>query len=93
MVDLSLLQSVSYIAGALGVCVAAVYYVINLRISQKNQEISMKNQELILKTQEQTLETRQFQLLMQLTEFITTKEGMKNYLEFVHMECAHAQKQ
>ena len=31
MVDLALLQSVSYIAGALGVCVAASYYVMNLR--------------------------------------------------------------
>jgi hypothetical protein len=31
MVDLALLQSVSYIAGALGVCVAASYYVFNLR--------------------------------------------------------------
>jgi hypothetical protein len=31
MVDLALLQSVSYIAGALGVCVAASYYVMTLR--------------------------------------------------------------
>jgi hypothetical protein len=31
MVDLALLQSVSYIAGALGVCVAATYYVVMLR--------------------------------------------------------------
>jgi hypothetical protein len=30
-VDLALLQSVSYIAGALGVCVAAVYYVMIVR--------------------------------------------------------------
>jgi hypothetical protein len=52
MVDLALLQSVSYIAGALGVCVAAVFYVLNLRISQTN----MKN----------TLETRQAQILMSL---------------------------
>ena len=72
MVDLALLQSVSYIAGALGVCIAATFYVLNLRISQRNMK--------------QTLETRQTQLMMQLSEFITTKEGMKNYLEFISME-------
>jgi hypothetical protein len=35
MVDLALLQSVSYIAGAMGVCVAAIYYVMNLLNSNK----------------------------------------------------------
>jgi hypothetical protein len=35
MVDLALLQSLSYIAGALGVCSAAVYYIISLRNSEK----------------------------------------------------------
>ena len=57
MVDLALLQSVSYIAGALGVCIAAIFYVLNLRISQRNQELT-------LKAQQQTLETRQAQLFM-----------------------------
>jgi hypothetical protein len=57
MVDLTLLQSVSYMAGALGVCVAAIFYVLNLRISQRNQELT-------LKAQQQTLETRQAQLFM-----------------------------
>ena len=64
MVDLALLQSVSYIAGALGVCVAAAYYVMNLRITQKNQELSLKTQEIALKAQQQSLETRQAQLFM-----------------------------
>jgi hypothetical protein len=50
MVDLALLQSVSYIAGALGVCVAAIYYIMTLRVQQTN----MKN----------TLDTRQAQLFM-----------------------------
>ena len=86
MVDLVVLQSISYIAGATGVAIAAIFYVLNLRISQKNQEINQKNQELMLKAQQQTLETRQFQLLMQLSEFINTKEGMRNYLEFISME-------
>lgn len=40
MVDLALLQSVSYIAGALGVCVAAFYYVMNLREQRRNRRIT-----------------------------------------------------
>jgi hypothetical protein len=39
MVNLALLQSVSYIAGAVGVCVAAFYYVMNLRMTQKRAKI------------------------------------------------------
>jgi hypothetical protein len=76
MVDLVLLQSVSYIAGALGVCVAAFYYVMNLKISQRNQEFS-------LKTQEHTLETRQTQLTMQLYEKMSTKEYIDNFMEIL----------
>ena len=40
MVDLALLQSVSYMAGALGVCVAGFYYVLNLRETTKNRKIA-----------------------------------------------------
>ncbi len=40
MVDLALLQSVSYIAGALGVCVAAIYYLINLRETLRNRRLA-----------------------------------------------------
>jgi hypothetical protein len=43
MVDLSLLQSVSYIAGALGVCVAAFYYTLNIREAGKNRKIALTN--------------------------------------------------
>jgi hypothetical protein len=43
MVDLALLQSGSYIAGALGVCVAAVYYVMNLRETVKNRRAVTSN--------------------------------------------------
>jgi len=39
MVELALLQSVSYIAGALGVCVAAIYYVMNLSEARKNRRM------------------------------------------------------
>ena len=41
MVDLALLQSVSYIAGALGVCVAAFYYVMNLRETTRNRKVAL----------------------------------------------------
>ena len=41
MVDLALLQSVSYIAGALGVCVAAVFYVLNLRNAIDNRKAQL----------------------------------------------------
>jgi hypothetical protein len=40
MFDLALLQSVSYIAGALGVSVAAIYYVMNLRETNKSRRIT-----------------------------------------------------
>ncbi len=43
MVDLALLQSVSYIAGACGVCLAAFYYVLNLRETNKNRRITFTN--------------------------------------------------
>ncbi len=49
---LQILQSVSYIAGATGVFTASIYYIINLRNSQKNMQL--------------TLETRQAQLFMQI---------------------------
>jgi hypothetical protein len=63
---------VSYIAGALGVCVAAAYYVLNLRITQKNQELTLKAleqsakaQELSLKTQETSAKTQELTLKAQ----------------------------
>ena len=41
MVDLSLLQSASYIAGALGVCIAAVYYVLNMRTTLQTRQAQL----------------------------------------------------
>jgi hypothetical protein len=41
LVDIALLQSVSYIAGALGVCVAAIYYVLNLRATLQTRQIQL----------------------------------------------------
>ena len=51
---------------------AAIFYVLNLRISQKNMK--------------QTMETRQFQMLMQLSEITNSKEGYRSFLEFINME-------
>jgi len=44
MVDLALLQSVSYTVGALGVCIAAFYYVMTLRASERNRRIQLVSQ-------------------------------------------------
>jgi len=70
------LQSVSYIAGALGVCVAAAYYVMNLRISQRNQELN-------LKAQQQSADTRQAQFLMQIFNTINEKEFQRDWMEML----------
>jgi hypothetical protein len=72
MVDLALLQSVSYIAGALGVCIAAIFYVLNLRISQRNMK--------------QTLETRKLQFVTSITSQLLSEEGQRRYGELLNME-------
>jgi hypothetical protein len=72
MVDLALLQSVSYIAGALGVCIAAIFYVLNLRISQRNMR--------------QTLETRKLQFVTSITSQLNSEEGQRRYVELSNME-------
>jgi hypothetical protein len=41
MVDLALLQSVSYIAGAFGVLVAAAYYVLNMRTTLQTRQAQL----------------------------------------------------
>jgi hypothetical protein len=72
MVDITLLQSVSYIAGALGVCIAAIFYVLNLRISQRNMK--------------QTLETRKLQFVTSITSQLLSEEGQRRYGELLNME-------
>jgi hypothetical protein len=44
LVDLAFLQSVSYIAGALGVCVAVVYYIMSLRTQVDNRKAQLFQQ-------------------------------------------------
>lgn len=41
MVELVVLQSLSYMAGAIGVCIAAIYYIVNLREINKNRKITL----------------------------------------------------
>jgi hypothetical protein len=72
MVDLALLETVSYIVGALGVFVAAVFYVLNLRISQRNMRL--------------TLETRRIGLMDSLIARTINKETMKGFFELLRYE-------
>jgi hypothetical protein len=46
MIDLAMLQSISYIAGALGVCVAAFYYIMALQNNEKTRKNSLYYQRL-----------------------------------------------
>ena len=70
MVDV---ETIGVLVTAASVSIAATYYIMNLRISQKNQE-------LMLKSQDQTLETRQTQLFMQIyTRYLEDDLFGKNY--------------
>jgi hypothetical protein len=67
LVELATLQAVSYIMGSIGVFVAAIYYVFNMRATlHVRQEAN--------RTQRQQLETRQAQMFMGIYIQITTKE-------------------
>ena len=72
MVDMVLLQQISYIAGALGVCVAAGYYVMTLRVQQANMKETMLN--------------RRATLTNSLIQPFATKEWAKMNLELTSMK-------
>jgi hypothetical protein len=72
MVDVSLLQSLSYGAAAIGVCVAAFYYAIIVRFTQRNMK--------------QTLEARRIGLIEIIITRITNDEGTKSYFELMNYE-------
>jgi len=63
---------VSYIAGALGVCLAAIYYMMNLRVQQTNLK--------------QTLETRQMQLYLQSLQETRTKSFLNDWIEICYYQ-------
>ena len=66
MVDLAEIQAAYYMVAATGVIVAAFYYVMTLRTTQKNSE--------------ETLETRQAQLFMGFYDKFTSIEGAESLL-------------
>jgi len=72
MVDVSLLQSLSYVAAAIGVCVAAVYYAMVLREQRRNMRL--------------TLETRRIGLIDSIITRTINVEGMRNYFELMNYD-------
>ncbi|MBM3292631.1 hypothetical protein FJY84_08125 [Candidatus Bathyarchaeota archaeon] len=72
MVELGLIEIiplVSQIATAFGVCIAATYYVLNLRNNQKNMQL--------------TLETRQAQLFMNIYDKTSKREFTESWRKFM----------
>ena len=67
MVDLAEIQVAYYMVAATGVLVAAVYYVYNMRISQKNSKTA--------------LDTRQAQLLMQIFDRVNNRDFTRDWAE------------
>ena len=76
-VDLALLQSVSYIAGALGVCVAATYYVMNMRNLIKVRELDTCKYLTMQFTSDPSLQT--YALLMKKLEWKDHEDFMEKY--------------
>jgi hypothetical protein len=71
LVDLAEIQAAYYMVAATGVLVAAVYYVLNMRVTRRTQDLA-------LKSQEQTLVTRQAQLFMPLYAYYSQTEFPRN---------------
>jgi hypothetical protein len=83
MVDLAEIQTAYYMVAATGVLIAAVFYILNLRISQRNQELMLKAQEQSARAQQQTLETRQAQMFMNIYQQTTSKDFTSAYNKFI----------
>jgi hypothetical protein len=79
MVSFQDVQTAYYMVAATGVLVAAGYYILNLRASQKNQELS-------LKAQQQTLETRRIGLMDSLIARTINKEAMMSSIKLLRYE-------
>jgi hypothetical protein len=72
MVDLVVLQTVSYIIAALSFAVTCAYYIMNLRNTQKNMKM--------------TLETRRIGLIDSISSRLQGLEGNRNYQEVMRCE-------
>ena len=83
MVDLAEIQTAYYMVAATGVLIAAIFYILNLRISQRNQELMLKAQEQSARAQQQTLETRQAQMFMNIYQQTTSKDFTSAYNKFI----------
>ena len=71
MVDLAKIQAAYYMVAATGVLVAAVYYVMTIRTTQRNLK--------------ENLETRQTQLYMQIYQQMSDEKFGKIYIDFMNM--------
>ena len=72
MVDVSLLQQLSYVAAAIGVCAASAYYMMILRATQQNMRL--------------TLETRRIGVVENMMRMFTDTEGRKKAIELLNFE-------
>ena len=73
MVDLAEIQAAYYMVAATGVLVAAIYYVYNVSVTQRNMKTN--------------LETRQIQLLMDYNKELNESfSSMKNYMDMMSAE-------
>jgi hypothetical protein len=79
LVDLAEIQAAYYMVAATGVLVAAVYYVMTLKTTQRNQE-------LMLKAQQQNLETRRIGLMDSIIARSINKEAMRSIFELLRYE-------
>jgi len=72
MVDLAEIQAAYYMVAATGVLVAAIYYVLNMRATQKNTK--------------QTLDTRQVQLFMNVFQKFEEPDFQNTYWELMSFQ-------
>ncbi len=72
MVDLAEIQTAYYMVAATGVLVAAGYYILNMRATQRNMK--------------QTLETRKLQIVTDMVQNLFNEDGMRRYGELMNME-------
>jgi len=69
----------SIVFTGISVSLAAFYYIMTLRNTQKNQELARK-------TQEHALETRRTQLLMQIYQELSSEDSMRRFADVMNME-------
>lgn len=76
MVELAILQTVSYIAGAVSVVLGVIYYMINLRETARNRRVTLTNMLMQTFTSEEGL--RRFEELWKM-EWVDFDDFLKKY--------------